>query len=104
MIDRLRTVLVESFVGTILVGWLFAEAMFHAVEIITKPLVTWEARAFTRTFSYGTGPAGSATERFPWSASLPEALSTVLLLLIAYALLRWLYYGQTPPVDSSSER
>jgi hypothetical protein len=104
MIDRLRTALVESFVGTILVGWLFAEALIHAVRIITNPLVMWEAQAFARTLSYGTGSTRPPTERFPWSASLPEALSAVLLLLVAYALLRWLFYDQTPPVDSSSER
>ena len=104
MIDRFRTALVESFVGTILVGWLFAEGLIHAVGIFTRPLITWEARAFSLTLVQSTGPTRLATERFPWSASLPEALSGTLLLLIAYALLRWLYYGQTPPEDSAAER
>ncbi len=102
MLERFRSALVESYVGTILVGWLFAEGLIHAVGILTRPLVNWEARVFARSFFAEPRPAKSAMERIPWNESLPEALSALMLLLIAYALLRWLYYGRTAFVKSHS--
>jgi hypothetical protein len=95
MLERLRSALVESYVGTILVGWLFAEGLLHAVGVFTRPLVNWEARVFARSFVAEPGPSTSAMDRIPWNEGLPEALSAVMLLLIAYGLLRWLYYERT---------
>ena len=92
MLDRLKDALVESYVGTVLVGWLFAEGLIHAVGIFTAPLTTWEARTFVHSFIGESGSVRSTTERFPWWEALPQALSAALLLIIAYRLLRWLYY------------
>ena len=102
MLECFRRTLVESYVGTILVGWLFAEGLIHAVGILTRPLVTWEARVFARSFVEEPGSGKFATAQIPWNESLPEALSAVMLLLIAYALLRWLYYERTGVVKSHS--
>lgn len=88
MIGRLRTALVESYVGAILAGWLFAEGLIHAVRVVTSPLVTWEGTMFARSLMAYHPPR----EPFPWGAALPEALSALLLLVIAYGILRWLYY------------
>jgi hypothetical protein len=85
MVERLKNSLVKSFVGAIVVGWLFAEGLLHMVGIVTGPLMAWEARSAFTTFKLPIQP-------YPWGTALPEAISAGLLLLTAYGLLRWLYY------------
>jgi hypothetical protein len=98
MLERLRNSLVESYVGAIVVGWLFAEGLIHAVGIMTMPLMTWETRS---AFGKMGSAMGLPTRQYPWGLALPEAISAGLLLLIAYGLLRWLYYKPLPD-DSPS--
>lgn len=97
MMERLRTALVESYVGAILVAWLLADGLIHLVGVVTRPLITWEGTVFARSVIAGSSSVRPSREPFPWGAALPEALSAILLLLIAYGILRWLYYRPAPP-------
>jgi len=88
MFERLRKALVESYVGAIAAGWLVAEGLVSATRIITQPITMWAAWSelprMERSPSY--------RRAVPWEASLPELISSVLLLLAAFGLLRWLYW------------
>jgi hypothetical protein len=41
MLNRLKRVLVKSFIGAIALGYLFAEAVLYFVNIFTAPISEW---------------------------------------------------------------
>ena len=80
MFDRLKMVLVETFIGAIALGYLFAEAILFFVNIFTASLAVWVAR---------NSPPPNP---FPLEAALRPAVAFVVLLLVWFVLLRWLYF------------
>jgi hypothetical protein len=44
MFDRLKQALVESYVGAIVLGYLFAQGILHFVDIFTTPVAGWISR------------------------------------------------------------
>ena len=88
MLKRLKESLVESFVGAICLGYLFAQGLIHLAYMFIAPLAGWisrkEYRALTMTPEIST--------KFSFSGALPELAKAVGLLLLGYILLRWLYY------------
>jgi ABC-type antimicrobial peptide transport system permease subunit len=95
MLKRLKTALVDSFVGAIALGYLFAQGILHFVGIFIEPVRHWiaERELWELTLSKSALPA------FPFKLVLSELLTSVFLLLIAYGLLRWLYYPATEKQD-----
>ena len=93
MFDRMKRTLVESFVGAIALGYLFAQVMLYLVNVFTAPVAGWVRR---KEF-----PGSTATAGLSLQAVFPPLVSFVVLLLIWYALLRWLYF--TPPKRATSE-
>jgi hypothetical protein len=92
---NMRTALVDSFVGAIAVGWLFADGIARFVSILTEPFQRWLAqRQFWNANHYSSAAPG-----YPFPDALSILLTSVLLLLIAYGLLRWLYYPPTEKQD-----
>jgi hypothetical protein len=83
MLERLKRVLVDSFIAAICLGYLLAQAILYFVNIFTAPISLWVTR---RIF-----PDKTASGRFPLEAALPQIIGFVLLLLVWYGLLRWLY-------------
>jgi hypothetical protein len=88
MLERMRTALVESYVGAIVVGWLLADGLIRVAGIFTSPIFSWVT---LREFHTVTSSSYSSRP-FPFQAGLPDAISAALLLLMGYGLLRWLYY------------
>jgi hypothetical protein len=93
MFDRLKMVLVESFIGVIALGYLFAEAILYFVNIFTTSLAVLVGRITPPPFS----PGG----REPLEVVLRPVTSFLVLLLVWYVLLRWLYF--TPPKRATSD-
>jgi hypothetical protein len=95
MLERLKTALVDSFVGAIALGWLFAQGVVRFVGILIEPLQRWVIQqqfwAANRINSAAPGPS--------LELALTQLLMSVLLLLIAFALLRWLYYPAAKEQD-----
>lgn len=87
MLDRMRTTLVESYVGAIVTGWMLADGLVRFTDIFAAPILSW---ATQREIDFLESP--SLHQSFPYEAAVPQALSSALLLLIGYGLLRWLYY------------
>jgi hypothetical protein len=93
MFERIRRAMVESFVGAVALGWLFAQGILHLVDIFAAPITGWIARSeySTLTDHVSTG--------FLFRDSLPELARSFFLLLFWYILLRWLYMN--PPKKAS---
>jgi nitric oxide reductase large subunit len=100
MPERVRAALVRSYVRAIVTGWLMALGLIDAVRIFTTPLSIQLMRSQTRNWPYAPFQFG----KHPWLAALPELVSSVLLLLIAYGLLRWLYFGPKESKPDSAEK
>jgi hypothetical protein len=84
----LKQALVESYVGAVALGYLFAEAILHFVNIFASPVASWVSRKQYGEFvSRTTAPAG-----FSLQDALPELVRFFLLLLVWYVLMRWLYF------------
>ncbi|MGA2673779.1 MAG: hypothetical protein ABSE99_11185 [Terracidiphilus sp.] len=105
MLERLKTALVDSFVGAIALGWLFAQGVARFVGIFIEPVSRW----ITQRQYWEMSQANSGPRAFPFQLALSQLLTSVLLLLIAYGLLRWLYYpaaeeqGQTGTTEPEQD-
>jgi hypothetical protein len=86
MFDRLKRSLVESFVGALALGWLFAWAILDFASIFSAPVTNWITRS-----EYRTTP-GSVPAELLFRDALPYLVSSFVLFLIGYLLLRWLYF------------
>ena len=91
MLERLRSVLVSSFVGAIALGWVFAQAILHFAYVFSAPVAGW----LTRREYHGI--VDRVNTAFSLHDALPELAKSVSLLIVGYILLRWLYYGSTQP-------
>jgi len=100
MFEQLKRTLVESYVGAIALGWLFAQALVHFANIFAAPVASWIARN-----EYGRLTGGAAVSaRFCLRQALPELVSSFSLLVIWYVLMRWVYFKplKTKTVDATS--
>jgi len=88
MLNRLKRALVESFVGAIALGYVLAQIIMHFVNVFASPIVAW----IVRDEYHQLAPQSSAPMALPYRYALPELLSFLLLLLVWFALLRWLYW------------
>jgi hypothetical protein len=98
MADHLKHVLVESFIGAIALGYIFAEVILYFVGMFTSPLSTWAAQNLYRAIA-----PGSAASLGPYlRAAVSPAVGCISLLSVWYLLLRWLYL--TPVKKDESDR
>jgi hypothetical protein len=88
MADRLKRVLVESFIGAIALGYVLAEVVFYFVNIFTSPFSAWATGSLYRAIAPGTAASSASYLR----AAVSPAVAFVLLLLVWYLILRWLYF------------
>ena len=99
MLKRLKKALVESFVGAIALGWIFAQGILHFANIFATPLAGWITRGEYRGLSNSvTLPSG-----FLFRDALPDLIRSFFMLLMGYILLRWLYFKPlgTPERESA---
>jgi hypothetical protein len=101
MFDRLKRSLVESFVGALALGWVFAWAILDFASIFSAPLTGWIVRSEYRKVEGlvpGVIPAAIPGAML-YRDALPDLASSSALFLIGYMLLRWLYFK--PPAEST---
>jgi hypothetical protein len=87
MFERLKKALVESFVGAIALGWLFAQGIVHFAYVFTAPIAGWISRQ-----EYFPLVAAKTPPGFWLRESFLELARASSLLLLGYVLLRWLYF------------
>jgi hypothetical protein len=95
MLKRLKSALVDSYVGTIALGYLFAQGILHFVGIFSEPVRHWLAERELGELNV----AKSASPAFSFKWGLSELFTSVFFLLITYGLLRWLYYPDAEKQD-----
>ncbi|MGC1781990.1 MAG: hypothetical protein WA708_05685 [Acidobacteriaceae bacterium] len=79
--------LVQSFVATVALGWVFAAAIQHLADAFVAPLRNFIFhRQFSGIVQREIGRSGIAVQD-----GAPDLLLAFLLLLIGYFLLRWLF-------------
>jgi hypothetical protein len=98
MFERLRRAMVDSFVGAIGLGYLFAQGIMHFVSIFASPVAHWVSRYELHELM----PSNAASPAFRFRYALPELIDFLLLMSVWYVLLRWLYF--TPPKTDGGER
>ncbi|MGH9528605.1 MAG: hypothetical protein ACRD2S_01660 [Terriglobales bacterium] len=100
MFERLKRSLVDSFIGAIALGFLFAQGIMHAAYIFTAPVTNWIARKEYRGLASGL----AISTNFSLQDAVPELARAISLLLLGYFLLRWLYFEplekETPETPS----
>ena len=102
MFERLKRVLVKSFVGAIALGWLLAQVLTHFVGIFTAPIAGWISRS---EWGNSLGSSASLPAGVLLKDGVPELVRFFGLLILWYVLLRWLYFtplkGDEPPGPTS---
>jgi large-conductance mechanosensitive channel len=98
MLERIKKALVESFVGVIVVGSLFASGILSFVGGITTPFATWLTEWIQQ--AKGSVLLQTPPPQFPFLAFVREWITAVLILLVAFLLLRWLYIEPCATVSS----
>jgi hypothetical protein len=97
MLERVKTALVDSFVGAILIGLLLSQGISQIVRVAVNPITVWlQQRQYSENYPVGSPRA------VPIETMLPQLLMSVLMLLIAYGLLRWLYFPQAEKQDQDA--
>ena len=89
MLERLRKGIVESYVGTIALGWLLADVVTHFANIFASPVASWVSRREYREMPLPSHL--SFSQDFLLRDALPELIRTVLIFGAWYVLLYWLY-------------
>lgn len=97
--NKLKATLVESFVGTVALGWVFALAIEHFANAFAAPWRVWSTQ---RVFSNGLRPATNL--HFSLQDSAADLIVAVVLVLVGLALLRWLYFESTENAASLSAK
>ncbi len=87
---RLKRSLVESLVGAIALGWLFAQGVLHLAYFLVAPVTGRITRSEYRTL--GSGLSGLSYSHLWLRDAGLELARSVSLLTLTYLLLRWLYF------------
>lgn len=88
MFNRVKQTLVNSYIGAIALGYLFAQVILHFVNIFASPVAVWVSRKRYADIA----PRTTAPADFSLQDALPELVRFLLLLLVWSILLRWLYF------------
>lgn len=94
MLRKLKKALVESFVGAIAVGWMFANAIEDLASAFAAPLQNNLTR---HQFDFTASTVHLAGVPSFFDIAAPNLVRFALNLLFALFFLRWLYFT---PVDN----
>ncbi|HXT85507.1 MAG TPA: hypothetical protein VN745_00660 [Verrucomicrobiae bacterium] len=88
MFKQLKSILVESYVGAIALGYLLAESVLYLVSLVAAPVTAWATEERYRT---------TMSRQMSWAdLAGPDLIETlvkfILLLLFWFILIRWLYF------------
>lgn len=103
MTNRFKSALVESYVGAIALGWLFSQGLLQLAYIVTAPFTGWLSRREYERFYAPITEHHASPVFFSLGDSLAPLVKCVCILLLGYALLRWLYYKPAHDVPETSE-
>jgi len=101
VLRKLKSALVESYVGAIALGMLFAQGLGHFASVFSSPIAQWIS---LRTYrGIGVGMRNDAPVIFSVGPAVPELIRTVVYFVVGYAALRWLYFKPVEISEPSPE-
>ena len=93
---KIRKVLIDQQIGAITIGFVLALAISSFVTDLIRTFASyWEIKNRAH-IDYNFIPF------FPWSIAISGVVTLTLFLLIAYLLMRWLYFVKDPEGSSNS--
>jgi hypothetical protein len=96
MLHRLKTALVDSYVGAVALGYLLGEGVEEVSTSFIAPFSEWVQRKLLHNLL----PQGVPDPGFSLLFSLPHLARGIFYVLVALALLRWLYYPAKVQADA----
>lgn len=87
MLERLRSILVESFVGAIGLGFLVSQILAHFANTLAYAASNWLVQS--------SSVNGVMVRRFNAETIIVEFVRGIVLLLVGYLLLYWLYFPKS---------
>lgn len=99
MFNRLRCVLVESYIGAIALGYLLAQCIVHFAATFVAPLTDWVSESEAHHLAPGMLVG---KPEFSLHGAGAQFATFIAQLLIWYLLLRWLYLSGK--IDDSRAR
>jgi len=106
MLERLKTALVDSYVGAIALGLLFSQGIERVGSIFADPVTRW---LMMRQQQNGRLPYLNLPQpRFPFELAIPGLFTALFFLVTAFVLLRWLYFPaaekpEQEPTDTTEQ-
>ena len=104
MLHRLKTALVDSYVGAVALGYLLGEGVEQITSVFIAPFSQWVQLKELHRIS----PQSAHDPGFSLLSSLPHLAQGIFYVLIALALLRWLYFpvkvkiGSRPDIEETA--
>jgi H+/Cl- antiporter ClcA len=93
---KIREVLKNQYIGAVAIGVIVAFAIISFIgTVFQATILYWEAR-------HRASSVFSPSAQFPWGNLLAGLAPVVLYLIVAYLLMRWIYYRPEAPAERKS--
>jgi|SRR4051812_15676276 hypothetical protein len=92
MMERIKTALITSYSGAVLVGWILAQGVTSAVGTLLFPVMQLVNRQYISRQGSVLGGSRIEINLFDPAQLAVGALRAALTLSIGLVLLRWLYF------------
>lgn len=95
MLSRFKRAIVQSYIGAIALGYLFAQIVFYFVGVFATPVATWATESHFHQDTHN-----NVTPTLSLLTSVPDVIRFTLSLTLWYLLLWWLYMKSSGPEKS----
>ena len=94
---KIREVLKNQHIGAVTIGLVIAFSIISFISTVLQTVIVfWESR-------HRASSVFAPSVAFPWTNLIAGIAPVVLYLLVAYLLMRWLYYrSDTPAVRENT--
>lgn len=93
---KIREVLKNQYIGAVAIGVIIAFSIISFISTVLQTVIVyWESR-------HRASSVFAPNPEFPWANLIAGIIPVVLYLLVAYILMRWLYYEPAPPTVRES--
>jgi hypothetical protein len=94
---KLREVLLTQYIGAIAIGFMLAQTVTGVISGIVQTGVTYFSASHESSSVLGGPPV------FPWKTLIFWLVTVILDLLVAFLLIKWLYFSDEADQNSSEE-
>lgn len=99
MLERLKTLLRQQYIGAIVTALIIVDALRFSLSLFLRPLFFWFSTMVSRRESILGLPEKPA---FDWKLLLSPLAETMVYAGVACLLVRWLFWNEAEPTGSGS--